>query len=83
MYGLAIFFILTDSRAVAGRFLKVVWKLLKTLHYVYYLFVTLPVPNLALLWPSFVCYASPFVPYLCVYYHTVYWFMDSTGASRM
>lgn len=37
MYGLAIFFILTDSRAVAGRFLKVVWKLLKTLHYVYYL----------------------------------------------
>lgn len=40
-------------------------------------FILFPVPNPVLLWPLVVFYyffnASPFVPYFCVYHHTVCW----------
>lgn len=79
------YFWFTDGGAVAGRLLKGYQEVADDISLCLLPFGhSFPVPNLVLLWPSIVFFflffnASPFVPYLCVYYHTVYWFMDSTG----
>lgn len=56
----------------------VIQKSLLTFRYVYYLQSLFSCAKSAPALFFFFFNASPFVPYLCVYYHAVYWFMNST-----
>lgn len=83
---MAIFLIFTDSRAVAGRLLKGCLEVAEDISLCLLPFVTLPVPNLALLWPSFVFYASLCALFMCVLsycilVHGQYWGLMQAGCS--